>query len=255
MSGHLSKRAFTLIEIMIVVICAALLVIPALVIFSSGTRTSLRGMARVDTVLEARTVIEQIQSDLKAAYLEFGEKNNFKLDYNNYVKDSGSYPYVEYQFFRFPRLGNDEDLIKITDKASKRRLSTVNYRVEPGDNKDFPQQKTLRRIEFFHPGHPLAAQYPNGYERVLSRKVSFFSIKPFQVEDEYQSLYSVTLQLIDLAPGKSVKAAETDEKLSEGSSQISLVDFTSVVYPEFLKNQNKYFYQNLNWFDSLEASE
>jgi len=240
---------------MIVTICAAILIIPALVIFSSGTKTSLRGMARVDTVLEARIIIEQVQSDLKAAYLEFGEKNSFRLDFNNYVKDSGSYPYIEYQFFRYPQQGNAEDLLRITDKVSRRRLSTINYRVEAGDNKDFPQQKTLRRIEVFHPGHPLAAQYPNGFEKVLSKKVSFFSIKPYQVEDEYQTLYSITLQLIDLAPGKSVEMAETTGKLSEGNSQISLVDFSSVVYPEFLKNQNHYYYHNMNWFDSLESSE
>lgn len=251
----LNSRAFTLIEMMIVTICATLLIIPALVIFTSGTRTSMRGMARVDTVLEARIIIEQVTGDLKAAYLEFGKKNNFYLDYKNYVKDSGSYPFVEYQFFRYPRHGNAEDLLQITDSVSRRRLSTVNYRVEAGDDKNVPQQKILRRIEVFHPGHPLAEKYPNGLEKVLSRKISFFSIRPYQVEDEYQTLYSITLQLVDIAPGKSVEIAETGGKLSEGSSLISLVDFSSVVYPEFLKNQNAYFYHNLNWFDSLESSE
>lgn len=252
--GH-NRRAFTMIELMIVTICAALLIIPVFAIFSSGTTTSLRGMARIDTILEARRIIEQVQGDLKAAYLEYGEKNNFFFDYDNLVKDSGSYPFVEYQFFRYPMSGKTSDLVQITDNVSRRRLSTVNYRVEAGDDKKFPQQKILRRIEFFHAGHPLAGQYPSGLEKVLSRRISFFSIKPYQVEKEYQTLFSVTLQLIDQAPGRSLEKAAAADKLSEGSADFILVDFFSVVYPEFLKNQNRFYYQNLHWFDSLEAAE
>ncbi len=251
----LSNRAFTLVEVMIVVICASLLILPALVILSSGTTTSLRGMARVETVLEARRVIEQVTNDLKAAYLEYGKKNSFHLDYENYVKDSGSYPFVEYQFYRFPQSGEVEDLLQITDSETRRRLSTVNYRIEAGNDPNCPQQKILRRIEVFHPGHPLAEKYPGGLEKVLSKKVSFFSIRPYQVEDKYQTLYTITLQLIDIAPGKAVEIQETDGRLAEGNSQISLVDFSSVVYPEFLRYQNKYYYQNQNWFDSIESSE
>ena len=60
MNKNRRRQAFTLVEIMIVLICTALLMGPIFLVLRSSTKTSLKGMLRIDTTLEARRVIKQV---------------------------------------------------------------------------------------------------------------------------------------------------------------------------------------------------
>ncbi|HQB82717.1 MAG TPA: prepilin-type N-terminal cleavage/methylation domain-containing protein, partial [Candidatus Rifleibacterium sp.] len=63
MNSNRRRQAFTLVEIMIVLICTALLMGPIFLVLRSSTKTSLKGMLRIDTTLEARRVIKQVYAD------------------------------------------------------------------------------------------------------------------------------------------------------------------------------------------------
>ena len=68
----MNKKAFTLVEIMIGITCLAVLMGPIYLLMRSGTQTSLKGMKRIETTLEARRVLKQVYADLKMLCFEIG---------------------------------------------------------------------------------------------------------------------------------------------------------------------------------------
>jgi len=91
---------FTLVEIMIVLICTALLMGPIFLVLRSSTRTSLKGMLRIDTTLEARRVIKQVYADLKMAC--FPLPYNSVYNFDDVMQVTGTPPHNSYKFYSFP---------------------------------------------------------------------------------------------------------------------------------------------------------
>lgn len=220
----LFKNGFTLVEIMIVVLCISLVMGSAFTLLRAGRRTSLSGMMRIDTTLEARRVIRQLHADLKTA--AFIPQHNSFFSIDDIVRESGASPENTYSFLSFHSHTSVADLISSTDNRSHtyRNLSQVTYSVRPNPNPDIPSLKLIREV-----------RSPSGNtRRVLTERVNYFEIKPvmIQIQGRNQFYFLVTLQLIDSLD--QLQSHSPGSRIDEQTmSNVILADFFDIVYPEF----------------------
>lgn len=238
---HLKHNGFTLIEIMIVTICTALLMGPVFFILKSSSNTSLTGMLRIDTTLEARRVIKQIHSDLKQSCFPVPYGSTYSFDDN--LGEGGTPPLNACVFYSFPLHSKLNNVFTSrTSGKSIRKAAEITYRIETHKDSKKPSYKLIREEKH------------NGKTRtsVLSNRVNYFEIKKVNLTQSYgkvQWYFLVTLQLIDAIhekdfEGKGIAAGSKVEKLQ---SKVILADFFDVVYPEYfhsLWNQSR---MNPNW--------
>ncbi|MFZ2960791.1 MAG: hypothetical protein WA705_28270 [Candidatus Ozemobacteraceae bacterium] len=234
---------FTLIEIILVVFCVALLLGPLWAILRSGTRTSLRGMTKIETTMEARRILAIVQQDIKAGYAPINQEIE---DFIRQVSDSNNvYSYV---FQSFSRTGSEgESLVKNDGGIDFRLINLLEYRVEPGEN---GINGKLKRIERFDSHHPLAGKFPNGLEKTLSERVSYFSIRRRSVGKEAgDSVWYINLVLAD---GHLAKAnTGTPNSSIEPGPTLVMADFFDVAYPEFVHANFTYPSLYRNWHNSF----
>ena len=246
MNSNRRRHAFTLVEIMIVLICTALLMGPIFLVLRSSTKTSLKGMLRIDTTLEARRVIKQIYADLKMACFELPYSSNY--NFSDVMQVSGSPPHNSYKFYSFPvhqKLG--DIFTSQTAGVNFRRVSEITYRVEAGKNPDNPFLRLIRTESF---GGKVNT-------RILTERINFFEIKPIMLQPygKNQFYFLVTLQLIDAVHASEMKGRTAGTRLDELQKDVILADFFDVVYPEFFHsvwNQTRVI---PNWHSQLKLPE
>lgn len=246
MNKNRRRQAFTLVEIMIVLICTALLMGPIFLVLRSSTKTSLKGMLRIDTTLEARRVIKQVYADLKMAC--FPLPYNSIYNFSDVMQVTGTPPLNSYRFNTFPihqRL-NDIFASQISG-VNFRNVSEVTYRVEESKNPDNPFMRLIRTESF---GGKVNT-------RVLTERINFFEIKPIMLQPygKNQFYFLVTLQLIDAVHASDMKGRTAGTKLDELQKDVILADFFDVVYPEFFHaawNQTRV---NPNWHTQIRSPE
>ncbi len=246
MNKNRRRQAFTLVEIMIVLICTALLMGPIFLVLRSSTKTSLKGMLRIDTTLEARRVIKQVYADLKMAC--FPLPYNSIYNFSDVMQVTGTPPLNSYRFNTFPihqRL-NDIFASQISG-VNFRNVSEVTYRVEESKNPDNPFMRLIRTESF---GGKVST-------RVLTERINFFEIKPIMLQPygKNQFYFLVTLQLIDAVHASDMKGRIAGAKLDELQKDVILADFFDVVYPEFFHaawNQTRV---NPNWHTQIRSPE
>jgi prepilin-type N-terminal cleavage/methylation domain-containing protein len=238
------KKGFTLVEIMIVAICLAILMGPLFLILRSGTKTSLKGMLRIETTLEARRVIKQIHADLKLAC--FPLPYNSVYDFGDVMQISGTPPEVSYKFLSYPihtEIGNV--FTSQTSGKNYREVAEVKYTIEENSDPDKASYRLVREEKF------------NGKTRkqVLSERVNFFEIKPImlQPQGKNQYYYLVTLQLLDAVHAKDMEVQITGDKITDQVQDVILADFYDVVYPEFFHSMWNQVRVNPNWHTPLKA--
>lgn len=237
------RYGFTLVEIMIVVICLSIIIGPIFILIRSGSDSSLKGMMRIDTTLKARIVMQQIYSDLKMACFTLPYGDDFSID--NLVKESGTHPNITYKFYSFPKKESYSKIFEEDSGIIYRNVSHITYKVETGDDPNLPFKK-LVRIEKI-----------NGVEKstVLTPNLNYFEIKKiwFNVNGKAQYYYVVTLQLIDVLRAKDIKDKKSGEKLTEKQKDVILADFYDVVYPDYFNSlwndQNRY----ANWHTRIKS--
>ncbi|MBI3039099.1 prepilin-type N-terminal cleavage/methylation domain-containing protein, partial [bacterium] len=170
-----SKKAFTLVELMIVVGCLMLILVPAWRIFHYGTRSSLQGMLKIDTTLEARRILNQVNLDLKQSCWAWDDENNAYYTISDILSASGRFQNRTISFLVFPSKGSltdaipqslEPDVENPSKVVANRRVSKVSYILQPSPKKEGLPQKfplfSLIREEKFNPKHPLAQSYPEG---------------------------------------------------------------------------------------------
>lgn len=240
------RKAFTLVEIMIVAICLALLLGPIFLVLRSSTKTSLKGMMRIDTTLEARRVIKQVYADLKMAC--FPLPYNSVYNFDNVMQVGGTPPCNTYSFLSFPIHQKLENIFASQlSGVNYRDVSEITYRVEKGKNADNPFL-TLYRDESF--GGKI-------HTRILSDKINFFEIKPIMLQPygKNQFYFLVTLQLIDALHPSELQGRTAGTKLDQLQKDVILADFFDVVYPEYFHAAWNQVRSNPNWHSQIRQPE
>ncbi|GAB4271476.1 MAG: hypothetical protein Kow0029_09210 [Candidatus Rifleibacteriota bacterium] len=239
-----TKRGFTLVEIMIVGICLALLMGPIFLVLRSGTKTSLQGMLRIETTLEARRVIKQIHQDLKLACFPLPYNSLYSFD--DVMTIGGTPPKNTYTFLSFPTHQKFSNIFQNqTSGQNARNVSEIKYIVEDGTDPDKPSYRLIREEKF---GGKVT-------RKVLSNRVNYFEIKPMMIQPQgkNQFYFLVTLQLLDSVHPSSMKGKTPGSKIMNLEKDVILADFFDVVYPEFFHAMWNQIRVNPNWHTPLKA--
>lgn len=236
---------FTLIEIIIVAICIAMIAIPLFEMLRAGTKASLSGMTRVDTVLEAQRILKQVQSDLKSACFPFhaGRIAVSGFSLADVVLPRQDSEIREFFFMSFPLQGSVDDYVRKTSTFSYRQPSLIHYQLEKISDPKKPFYR-LTREELFHVRHPLRASLGEKRSQVLSDRVNVFTIDCSEITtvSPYvsQPICRVTLQLVEQFQPAGGEA-------NVPTSGFVIVDFYDVVYPEFLNTIRRQPFMNRAW--------
>jgi prepilin-type N-terminal cleavage/methylation domain-containing protein len=241
----MKKRAFTLVELMIAIACLAALLGPIYLLLRSGTQSSLKGMKRLETTLEARKVLKQVYSDLKLSCFSMPEDGYY--DFSNTITVLGTPPKNTYKFMSFPIHQDYSNIFSNqTTGINFRKVSHITYEILESDDSLNPYYRLVRTEEF------------EGQTRttVLSKQVNFFEIKPIvmKASDKYQFYHLITLQLIDSTHPSLVKDKVAGTKLDELDKDVILADYFDIVYPEYFHaawNQTKF---GPNWHTLIEEN-
>ena len=219
-----NKRAFTLVEIMVVFICIALLAGPIFMLLRSGSDSSLKGMMRIDTTLKARIILHQIYADLKMACFELPEEG---ADYSSdkiFTEKKESFPNTLYSFHSFPIHKDYNEIFEnsgYVEDMDYRIPSLITYKLE-GDKPPF---KLIREEKF------------NGtaISKTLTENINFFEIKELTMlaGGKTNYYYLITLQLVDVLHSSDLDGKKVGEKLRQNQKDVILADFYDIVYPEY----------------------
>lgn len=248
-------RGFSLVEITAVVLLLGLSMGAIMQTLRAGTRQSLKGMQQIEVSLEARRILQRLQVDLKSACFETCQIAAIDISINGLLNQSGTFPGNAYTFLSFPLNGTVADVIPTAGEASPafRRASRVTWRLEPGTN---PQRPLLRLIreEVFHPDHSQSKTGSNRLTRVMSERVNFFAIQPYQVTSGGQSnwYFWVTLQLGD-AINRNTGSFTPGQPLPDRREDLVMADFYDVVSPDFFNAIWKYTEMNRNWYTGVQG--
>ena len=238
------KPGFTLVEIMVVSACLALLAGTAFTLLRSGTRSSLQGMLRLETTLEARKIVRQVYADLKLACFPLPYDSVYNFDSVMYT--AGAPPHNMYSFLSFPTHARMNEIFSSpASGVNHREVALISYRIEPGTSPERPFLKLTREETF--KGQTTS--------KVLSDRVNFFEIKPVMLQPygRNQFYFMVTLQLVD-----SIDAAELKDKDSQTDgpkSNRAVADFFDIVYPEFFNAAWNQPGINPNWHTQIQFSD
>jgi prepilin-type N-terminal cleavage/methylation domain-containing protein len=223
-SGNAQKKGFTLVEIMVAVACLALLAGTTFMLLQAGTRSSLQGMLRLETTLEARKIIRLVYADLKLAC--FPLPYNSVYNFENVMYITGAPPQNMYSFLSFPAHAHLEEVMASPHSGiNYRETSFISYRVEPAASATNSLLRLTREETF----------KGQTTRKVLSERVNFFEIKPVMLQPygRNQYYFLITLQLVDSIDAADLGRVNAGEKLQNDRSNLAVADFFDIVYPEF----------------------
>lgn len=249
------RSGFSLIEIVSVVLLLGLSMGAIMQTLRAGTRQSLKGMQQIEVSLEARRILQRLQVDLKSACLETCQIAAIDINIAELLQQSGTFPRNSYTFLSFPLNGTIGDVIPTAGEASPafRRASRVTWRLEPGSDPRRPLLRLIRE-EVFHPDHSQSKTGSNRLSRVMSERVNFFAIQPYQVTSAGQSnwYFWVTLQLGD-AITRNTSSFTPGQALPEKREDLVMADFYDIVSPDFFNAVWKYTELNRNWYTGVQG--
>lgn len=217
----MKQKGFTLVEMMVAIFISSLVSIPVYLLYQSGFKSSISGMARLELQAEGQTILRQLKDDLRFSCMPYG--GSFSLSFDKLLETNASLDELEeseYSFYRFDQAGVGELFYK-KDGEFQFPVTRVSYRIERADAELAPR---LTRIEVTSDGRERT--------RVVSECINFFQIKPVCVKDnsdKEQWFWNITLQLVkDL--GKSAKSASSQTVVAD------FYDLTSSVFYHALFN-------------------
>jgi type II secretory pathway pseudopilin PulG len=271
---------FTLVELMVVMMCFSLIAAVLFRLLKSGVDASVKGILRVDTILEARTILQQLHQDIKTACVPTSAADPMseaKLDAENLIRVTGEHPHVSWTFYGFPLPGSIEDCLgdvgapAATDPV-KCRISKIVYSLAPnsdgtpGGTPGGKRFHSLTRTEFFHPDHPMAAKFPDGLKKTLSQQVNFLRISP-KFLSSMKSLgemegkllnrrpyFWITLQLVETLPAPQGGQLPNDGSWVTPGPNVVIADFFDTVYCEFTNSLISRFPANRNTYVELDSA-
>ncbi|MFZ2959362.1 MAG: prepilin-type N-terminal cleavage/methylation domain-containing protein [Candidatus Ozemobacteraceae bacterium] len=249
-----ARRAFTLIEIMMVLILACLILGPAWAIFRSGSRTSLQGIQQIELVLEGRRVLRQMHNDLKNACFAIPDAN-YSFQFGDILAEYQPSPVSQdgttYGFLSFPLHTDENTTVSANETAvAPRYASKILYRLTKSKLDPF---LILTREE------ELPAALGGGSKpilRVLSRRVNYFSLKEVEQKSligKNQFFYQIKLQLAEAREPRRLNQILEGKLIENRSEGLIIGDFFDVVFPAFfsaLWNQEN---MNRNWHSPIQG--
>lgn len=224
------KKAFTMVELMIVCVILTLLLIPTFRIMSHGQRSASKGMQRNRVVMQGQQILSQVKMDLAISCFIF--VNDTTQNINDIFSENTSGNDITLSFYTFNG-GAYENKVVPTNSgpASYRRMNRVEYRLTSRPGSPF---KKLERRLLTHPRLPAA---PDTF-RILSDQVNFFEIRPETITSAgySRSFFRISLQLFD--------QEETSSRLGE----VFVADFMDTSNPTILNSIINNPGQNRNWY-------
>ena len=231
MKLNFNKKAFTLVEIMIVCVCIGLLVGPIFLLLRSGSDSSLKGMTRIETTLKARRVLQQVYADLKMLCQKYDQvdrdhyrKVNFS---NSYLRD-GNYPNIKYEFICFPIHEDYKDIFETNSNSYGTtdfncNVCKITYVVEKNPKTILG---TLKRTVDFK-GKKTTTK--------LCENVNNFIIDPVAVtiDDKLENYFIINLSLVDVLH-ENYREKLTADEINNGSREVIKAEYFDVVYPEYV---------------------
>ncbi|MBF0545604.1 MAG: prepilin-type N-terminal cleavage/methylation domain-containing protein [Candidatus Riflebacteria bacterium] len=251
------ETGFTIVELMIALLCFGILSTALWQTMRLGSRSSLRGVLQVETTLEARRVMRQIQDDLKSACIPQDSKT-LVISFDQVLTETKDPK--QYSFLIFPHDGELEQIVPMmTEGRAFTKASRVTYSLKPNENNPF---FSLERTVHYHPENPLRASYPEGQRKIVSKRVNQLSIRPFYLPGESPSpdkeglpgWFQVTLQLVDSLNSQEAKDfGKSTNTAPAQTSNFVIADFFEVVYPEFYNRMFSDVTFNRNWQSGING--
>lgn len=224
------RKAFTMVELMVVCAILMLLLIPTFRIMSHGQKSASKGMQRNRVVMQGQQILSQIKMDLAVSCFVF--VSDTTQDINDIFSETTSGSDIILSFYTFNG-GNyaNKVISSSSGPASYRRMNRVEYRLTSKSGSTF---KTLERRLLTHPGLPAA---PDVF-RVMSDQVNFFEIRPETITSAgfSRSFFRISLQLFD------------QEETSGARGEVFVADFMDTSNPTILNSIINNPGQNRNWY-------
>jgi len=242
-TAAINKHAFTLVEILIVILITGLTMGPVYLIYRSGMKSSMSGIVSLEIQSEGERLLLQIYDDLKNSCIPFD--GTFTLKFSDMVQvehpDTSSLTGLKYTFYSFMR--NDAKLLPaVTSGKALRATRKICYSIETTDN---PRLFALYRTE--------QTKADGDNKRLLSSRIIFFQIAPVSIpsgiDDSHQFFWQVTLQLAELPKNLQTGGAIVANK----SQGIIIADFYEVVSSDFFNNTLNFPFANRNWYSGLDS--
>ena len=153
-NGRRNVSAFSLVEMMIVVVVGSLILLPTIHFLITSQKNAGKGFDRLNTLTTARVLMERVRRDLKA--LCYDKTHGMRFD-----------TFSSQPSFQFPVFPSQNFLANYS--GTKNLANLVTYSFDP-------QKRTLTRTELIH---PILRKSPAKKEvkEILGTNISSFSIK------------------------------------------------------------------------------
>jgi len=253
MTSFSCRRAFTFVELVMVVACLLALVLPLLQIFRLGTRSSVAGLSRVDTTLEGRRILRQLRTDLEL--LCFPPPETLQpIRLEDLLRVGGTAASSSFTFLSFPVHGPVTGLVSPAPSGkAPRRANRLTWRLEWHGSGNQTAGRLIRE-ETFHPDLEAGRSFPGGVRTTVeSERVRYFSIRPYAVGlpgEKEQQLFWIYLQLLDAPPGA---VAPTPSSVIPEIAGITCADFFDTVSPDYFRLFWNHPTIRRNWYTGVEG--
>lgn len=240
-----NTRAFTLVELMVVVSILMLIIIPTYKILSHGSKSAIKGVQRNNIIMHGQQILSQIKSDLTESGFPLVDNETHGIN-NIFSEKSDSDGNFKITFFSFNGGEYGQQVIPTSSGGeSYRRLNRIEYRLTAKPGSIF---KRLERVVFLHPSHSGAKA--GGQKHVLSDQVNFFEIRPETIDSNgfSRSFFRVSLQLFDneAAGSKDTPPDPDNMFIAEFSETVNPIILNSIINNPGL---------NRNWYTDPSPTE
>jgi competence protein ComGC len=235
-------KGFTLVEIMIVCICLSIIVGPIFLLLRSGSDSSMKGMARIETTLKARRVLQQVYADLKMSCYHISHDSAVYFPFEQIIKKDASRSKFEFKSFpiheEYKEIFKEDETNEAGTKMGYRKVNKITYTLSN-------DKKLIRKVVGIDNKEK---------EKVLAENVNRFNIdeNSVYINNIKQSYFFVELCMLDF-----VNDNKKDNSLLQGgditpSKDVIVVDFFDVVCPDYYHSKINDIASNRNWHVLIE---
>lgn len=234
------KKAFTLVEILIVVSLFMLILLPTLRILSYGGKSAIEGVQRNAVVMSGQQIIAQLRADL--AMSNFVINDGEVHDIHSIMTEQTSGDSIIYSFLSFNESDYQSKVTPTLTGNSPRLLNRVEYHLVTQSNSPF---KTLERVVTIN---QQISTTNRRIRQTLSENVNFFAITPETVSsnDYHKSFFRISLQLFD-------RDETRDRGHDADPDALFIADFLGTVNPVILNRVLDNKGLNRNWYTDAES--
>lgn len=245
----MNRKAFTMVEMIVVVGIMSLVLIPTYRILSHGSKSAIDGVSRGGIILEGQQILGQVKSDLNSTCFVYSDGNERTI--NNLFKEKITVTEITYSFLSFSGGKANEKVVSTTfGPESPRRLNEIEYKLISRKNSPF---KTLERTLRLHPKNDSFGG-KHVITKVLSNKVNFFEINPVTVTScgVSRSFFRISLLLFDKKEGQKIEVGADG---SVDGNKVFIADFSATVSPIILNTILDNPGLNRNWYTDTESPD